>query len=293
LKLVSFKRAHESRDGHGTGEGTGADWKPGALLDGDRVIPLTGERSVRQILTDGGEALSRIEKSLDRETFLPLSEVTLGPPVPDPDKIICIGLNYREHAGEVDMEMPAAPILFPKFRNSLVGDGADIVMPSLTEKGDYEGELGVVIGQRCKNVSEADALGVVGGYMPFNDISARDLQMQTSQWAAGKALDTFGPCGPALVTPDEIGDVQDLGIRTRLNGEEVQNSNTSLMLFPVRTLIAFISSLMTLEPGDIIATGTPSGVGFTREPPLVLKPGDRVEVEIDSVGLLSNPVVAG
>lgn len=291
MKLVSFRRAHET--GSGEGDGTEAAWKPGALLDGDRVIPLTGERSVRQILTDGDVALARIEKSLDRETFLPLSEVTLGPPVPDPDKIICIGLNYREHAGEVDMEMPAAPILFPKFRNSLAGDGADIVMPSLTEKGDYEGELAVVIGRRCKGVSEEEALDVVAGYMPFNDVSARDLQMQTSQWAAGKALDTFAPCGPALVLADEVDDVQDLGIRTRLNGEEVQSSNTSLMLFPVRTLIAFISSLMTLEPGDIIATGTPSGVGFTREPPLVLKPGDRVEVEIDSVGLLSNPVVSG
>ena len=287
MKLVSFRRTHQD------GDGADETWKPGALLDGDRVIPLTGERSVRQILTDGEAALSRIEKSLDRETFLPLSEVILGPPVPDPDKIICIGLNYREHAGEVDMEMPAAPILFPKFRNSLVGDGADIVMPDLTSKGDYEGEMAVVIGRRCKGVSEEDALGVVAGYMPFNDVSARDLQMQTSQWAAGKALDTFAPCGPALVTADEIGDVQDLNLRTRLNGEEVQSSNTSLMLFPVRTLIAFISSLMTLEPGDVIATGTPSGVGFTREPPLVLKPGDRVEVEIDSVGLLSNPVVAG
>ena len=128
--------------------------------------------------------------------------------------------------------------------------------------------------------------------MPFNDVSARDLQMQTSQWTAGKALDTFAPCGPALVTADEIEDVQALGIRTRLNGEEVQSADTSLMLFPVRTLIAFISSLMTLEPGDVIATGTPAGVGFTREPPLVLKPGDRVEVEIDSVGVLGNPVVA-
>ncbi len=290
MKLVSFSTAGpDAMDG----------WSPGVLVDGDRVVDLTagtvegGFSGVREILEGGASALERArELSQSASASFALADITLGPPVPDPDKVICIGLNYREHAGEVDMEMPAAPILFPKFRNSLVGDGADIVMPDLTSRGDYEGELAVVIGHRCKAVAESDALDVVAGYMPFNDVSARDLQMQTSQWTAGKALDTFAPCGPALVTADEIEDVQALGIRTRLNGEEVQSADTSLMLFPVRTLIAFISSLMTLEPGDVIATGTPAGVGFTREPPLVLKPGDRVEVEIDSVGVLGNPVVA-
>jgi len=289
LKLVSFSKSPPDRP---------SGWSPGVLAADGTIADISGGSdrpgfdSVRDVLEGGEEALA---EAADLAGSAPRSyetdDVVLGPPVPDPDKVICIGLNYREHAGEVDMEMPAAPILFPKFRNSLVGDGAAIVMPDLTDAGDYEGELAVVMGRRCRSVSESEALDFVAGYMPFNDVSARDLQMQTSQWTAGKALDTFAPCGPALVTADEIADVQDLDIRTRLNGEEVQSSNTSLMLFPVRTLISFISSLMTLEPGDVIATGTPSGVGFTREPPLVLKPGDRVEVEIEAVGLLQNPVV--
>jgi 2-keto-4-pentenoate hydratase/2-oxohepta-3-ene-1,7-dioic acid hydratase in catechol pathway len=214
------------------------------------------------------------------------------PPVPDPEKIICIGLNYRDHAGEVAMELPPAPILFPKWPNALIGDGAPIVLPPETSRGDYEGELAVVIGRRVRRVPEAEALGAVAGYMPFNDVSARDLQLQVSQWTAGKAIDSFAPCGPELVTAGEVGDVGALEVRTRLNGETVQSAPTELMIFPVATLIAYVSSLMTLEPGDVIATGTPAGVGFTREPPIALAAGDVVEVEIPGVGLLTNPVVA-
>lgn len=275
---------------------SGQSWLPGAMRRDGSVVDLSSLEvsskpgSVRGILGRLDELRPAIEEALESGPPLDPSTLELGPPVPDPDKVICIGLNYLEHAGEVDMELPAAPILFPKFRNSLIGSGAPIPVPPVTNQVDYEGELGVVIGQRCRNVGEEEALEFVAGYMPVNDVSARDLQMKTSQWTAGKALDGFAPCGPALVTADEVDDVQDLDLTTRLNGEVVQESNTSLMIFPVKTLIAFISSLMTLEPGDVIASGTPSGVGFTREPPLFMHPGDRVAVEIEGIGVLSNPV---
>jgi 2-keto-4-pentenoate hydratase/2-oxohepta-3-ene-1,7-dioic acid hydratase in catechol pathway len=272
----------------------------GGIVDAGRLaaetggVPATGAGSVRGLLALGDEALASLASAAaDRAAdCLPPDEVVLGPPVPDPEKIICIGLNYRDHAGEVAMELPPAPILFPKWPNSLIGDGQPIVLPPETSRGDYEGELAVVIGRRARRVSEAEALGAVAGYMPFNDVSARDLQLQVSQWAAGKAIDTFAPCGPELVLAGEVGDVEALEVRTRLNGETVQSASTELMIFPVAALIAYISSLITLEPGDVIATGTPAGVGFTREPPIALADGDVVEVEIPGVGLLKNPVVA-
>jgi 2-keto-4-pentenoate hydratase/2-oxohepta-3-ene-1,7-dioic acid hydratase in catechol pathway len=280
-------------------------WRAGVVV-GDRIVdaarlaaeadglPAAEAGSVRGLLALGDEAFALLGSLAEDHAAggHPRDEVVLGPPVPDPEKIICIGLNYRDHAGEVAMELPPAPILFPKWPNSLIGDGQPIVLPPETSRGDYEGELAVVIGRRVRRVSESDALGAVAGYMPFNDVSARDLQMQVSQWAAGKAIDTFAPCGPELVLVDEVGDVRGLEVRTRLNGETVQSASTELMIFPVATLIAYISSLITLEPGDVIATGTPAGVGFTREPPIALVAGDVVEVEIPGVGVLTNPVVA-
>jgi 2-keto-4-pentenoate hydratase/2-oxohepta-3-ene-1,7-dioic acid hydratase in catechol pathway len=299
VRLVSYS----TRDEH-----AGAarpPWRAGVVA-GDRIVdaarlaadtgglPAAEAGSVRGLLALGDEALAALGSvAADRAADgVPRNEVVLGPPVPDPQKIICIGLNYRDHAGEVAMEPPPAPILFPKWPNSLIGDGQPIVLPPETSRGDYEGELGVVIGRRARRVSEAEALGAVAGYMPFNDVSARDLQMQVSQWAAGKAIDSFAPCGPELVLAGEVGDVRSLEVRTRLNGETVQSASTELMIFPVASLIAYISSLITLEPGDVIATGTPAGVGFTREPPIALAAGDVVEVEIPGVGLLTNPVVA-
>jgi 2-keto-4-pentenoate hydratase/2-oxohepta-3-ene-1,7-dioic acid hydratase in catechol pathway len=222
---------------------------------------------------------------------IPLGDIELAPPVPDPDKIICVGANYRAHAEESGLEPPTIPILFSKYRNTLIGAGAPIELPEVSDEIDYEGELAVVIGRSCKSVSEAEALDYVGGYTAFNDVSARDVQLRTSQWMAGKSLDTFGPCGPVLVTPDEIPDPQALQLETRLNGETVQRASTGGMIFRVATLIAHLSSLMTLEPGDIIATGTPEGVGFTRKPPLFMVDGDDVEVEIERIGLLRNPVI--
>jgi 2-keto-4-pentenoate hydratase/2-oxohepta-3-ene-1,7-dioic acid hydratase in catechol pathway len=299
VRLVSYSTP-------GTPAGAAREpWRAGIVV-GDRIVDaerLSSEanilsagdaRSVRGLLAHGDKALSAlasiaadgVDHGLDRDA------VVLGPPVPDPQKIICIGINYREHADEVLMEVPPAPILFPKWPNSLVGDGQPIVLPPETSRGDYEGELALVIGRRARRVSEAEALDVVAGYMPFNDVSARDLQMQVSQWAAGKAIDSFAPCGPELVLADEAGDGGAFEVTTRLNGETVQSASTELMIFSVERLIAYISSLITLEPGDVIATGTPAGVGFTREPPIALAAGDVVEVEIPGVGVLSNPVVA-
>jgi 2-keto-4-pentenoate hydratase/2-oxohepta-3-ene-1,7-dioic acid hydratase in catechol pathway len=277
-----------------------ADWRAGVLV-GDRVVDAAAAgrqladgaplHSVRQVLRLGNRLgeLGRAAAAADEAVGM-LGEVRLAPPVPDPDKILCIGLNYRAHAAEAHMEAPVAPTAFAKFRNSLVGDGAAIVVPPAAHDIDYEGEMAVVIGRRCRRVDAADAMAAVAGVMPFNDVSARDLQMQTPQWTAGKAVDTFAPCGPALVLLDEIDDVQDLRISTRLNDDVVQDAQTSQMIFSVAEIIAFLSAVMTLEPGDIIATGTPEGVGFSRTPPLLMQPGDRVTVEIEGVGTLRNVV---
>jgi 2-keto-4-pentenoate hydratase/2-oxohepta-3-ene-1,7-dioic acid hydratase in catechol pathway len=227
----------------------------------------------------------------DLETSgMPLSQVRLGPPIPDPDKILCMGLNYRDHAEESGMELPKKPVFFTKFRNSLIGPHDQIVIPEASDQIDYEAELAVVIGRRCRDVSIADALGCVAGAMALNDVSARDLQMEVPQWTVGKAIDTFAPSGPALVLMDEIDDLQTLGIRARVNGDTLQDANTSLMVFTVAEAIAFLTRVMTLEAGDIIATGTPAGVGWTRNPPAWLHAGDTVEIEIDGIGTIRNPV---
>lgn len=221
----------------------------------------------------------------------PSENVQLGPPIPDPDKIICLGLNYRRHAEEAGLPIPTVPILFAKYRNALNGPASPIILPGISEEIDYEAELAVVIGKRCRNITPALALDYVAGYMAFNDVSARDLQMRTGQWLSGKTLDTFAPCGPALVI-NEIHDPQSLDISTRVNGQTLQQGNTSDMIFSVAETLSYISQLMTLEPGDIIATGTPEGVGFKRNPPIFLRHGDVVEVEIEGIGTLRNPVVA-
>jgi 2,4-didehydro-3-deoxy-L-rhamnonate hydrolase len=226
------------------------------------------------------------------EQVLPLDEVELGPPVPDPEKIICIGTNYPEHAAESGFEIPPVPTFFAKFRNSLVGPTSPVTLPTADHFIDYEGELAVVIGKRCKHVSEQEALAYVAGYTVCNDVSARMLQMQTGQWTAGKAIDTFLPMGPAIVLAADIPDPQTLTLTTRVNGEVVQLESTSQMIFSVAKTLAFLSSFMTLEPGDVIATGTPSGIGARRQPPLFLHPGDIVEVEIERIGMIRNQMVA-
>jgi len=224
---------------------------------------------------------------------IPLTEVELRAPIADPGKIVCVGLNYRDHAAESGIDVPDEPILFPKFANSVVGPEEAIVIPPADHRIDYEAELGVVIKSRAKGVSVEDALQYVAGYMCVNDVSARDLQMRTGQWMRGKAIDTFFPTGPWLVTKEDVPDPQDLWIRCRLNGKVMQDSRTDQMVFGVADLVSFISQTMTLEPGDIIATGTPPGVGFARDPAVWLQSGDRVTVEIEGLGVLSNPLQLG
>ncbi len=219
-----------------------------------------------------------------------LDSVRLGPPVPDPEKIICIGLNYHDHAEEIGIGVPKEPIFFAKYANSLIGPTDAIVPPRDTRKVDYEAELAVVIGRSGRYVRAEDALAYVAGAMNFNDVSARDLQLSNQLWTGGKAVDTFGPCGPALVTLDELGDIQDLRVRTRVNGETLQDGTTARMVFSVAQLIAFLSRIMTLVPGDIIATGTPAGVAASHDPPRFLQTGDRVEVEIQGLGMTCNPI---
>lgn len=295
--LVSYSTSTAGRPG----------WRPGVLVD-DRVVDAgsLGARlwpgrergvfaSVRALLALEPRELEQLLGAAvegGEGVMGGVGEVLLGPPVPDPDKILGLGLNYRQKAADVAMAIPEAPVLFAKFRNCLVGSGASIVLPAASTMVDYEGELAMVIGRRAKHVAERDALRYVAGYMPFNDISARDLQFQTPQWTAGKAPDTFAPCGPALILASQVEDVHALALTTRLNGAAVQQAHTSQMIFSIAATIAFISRTITLEPGDIIATGTPSGVGLSAKPPMFLKEGDVVEVEIESLGVLRNPVSA-
>jgi 2-keto-4-pentenoate hydratase/2-oxohepta-3-ene-1,7-dioic acid hydratase in catechol pathway len=213
-------------------------------------------------------------------------------PITRPEKIICVGLNYRDHAEEQGTELPDAPLLFAKWPNALIGPGEPIIIPPATTQVDYEAELGVVIGERVRNVSEEDALATVAGYLCVNDVSARDLQFTDGQWTRAKSVDTFCPVGPRLVPAANVPDPQALGIRCLLNGETMQDSTTANMIFSVAQVIAYASRTMTLEPGDLIATGTPAGVGIFREPPVLLKDGDEVTVEIEGLGALTSPVQA-
>jgi 2-keto-4-pentenoate hydratase/2-oxohepta-3-ene-1,7-dioic acid hydratase in catechol pathway len=210
--------------------------------------------------------------------------------IPRPGKIVCVGLNYRDHAAEGGMDLPKAPLLFAKWPNTLIGDGDAVVLPPESTQVDYEAELGVVIGTTAKRVSERDALDHVAGYICVNDVSARDLQFADGQWTRGKSPDTFCPVGPRLVPREEIGDPQALAIRCIVNGEALQDSSTAQMIFSVAEIIAYASQVITLEEGDLIATGTPAGVGVFRDPKVLLKDGDEVSVEIEGLGTLTNPI---
>jgi 2-keto-4-pentenoate hydratase/2-oxohepta-3-ene-1,7-dioic acid hydratase in catechol pathway len=217
---------------------------------------------------------------------------TLHAPVCDPRKIVCVGLNYRDHAAESGVEPPCEPVLFSKFATTLIGYGAPILLPSVSNEVDYEAELVIVIGKAGRDIAQKDAFGHVAGYTIGHDVSARDWQLGKpgKQWLAGKTFDTFAPMGPALVTADEVEDPHDLQIQLRLNGKTMQDSNTSQFIFGVDVVVSYISQILTLEPGDLIFTGTPPGVGAARKPPVWLQPGDVVEVEIEGLGMLRNPV---
>jgi acylpyruvate hydrolase len=281
---------------------TGQTWHPGIQVGDDVVDAATlttaldhpaQVRTTRDVLELGPAALAQLASMASSASPVGrVGELELGPPVTDPQKIICLGLNYRDHATEAGLQEPSAPMFFAKFPNSLAGPTATIVPPATTTKVDYEAELAVVIGRRGRDIQPASALDHVAGAMALNDVSARDLQMADQLWTGGKAIDTFAPCGPTLVTSDELGDLDALGLRTRVNGNLVQDGNTASMIFGVAETISFLSQIMTLEVGDIIATGTPAGVGASRTPPLFLEPGDIVEVEVDRIGTLRNPVGA-
>ena len=288
MKLMSYEVDGAWQAAIGTGDrfvdaraaGRAAGW------NGDTADAL---RSTRGLLGLDRDRLAELA-AVDGEATLDLGSLRVGPPVWDPQKIVCLGLNYSDHAAESGLEPPKAPMWFAKFANSLIGPRDAIVPPRTTGKVDYEAELAVVIGRRGRNIDVADALAEVAGAMAFNDVSARDLQLANPLWTGGKAVDTFAPCGPALVLMDELADLQDLGLRTRVNGKTVQDGSTSKMIFGVRETVAFLSTIMTLEPGDIIATGTPAGVGQARDPQLFLGTGDVVEVEVDRIGTLTNTV---
>jgi acylpyruvate hydrolase len=217
---------------------------------------------------------------------VPLERVELLPPIPRPGKILCIGLNYRAHADEQGADAPETPTFFAKFATSLRPHGATVELPRWSSKVDYEAEVAFVVGDRCKDVPADDAMRHVAGYTLFNDLSARDYQFKTPQWMPGKTFDGAAPCGPALVTPDEAGPPDAIGIELRLNGELMQQSSTADLVHSIPELIAYLSMLMTLEPGDLVATGTPAGVGSLRDPKVWLKPGDRVEVSSPQLAVL-------
>jgi 2-keto-4-pentenoate hydratase/2-oxohepta-3-ene-1,7-dioic acid hydratase in catechol pathway len=220
------------------------------------------------------------------------SKLAYGPCVANPSKIICIGLNYRRHAVESGMAIPTTPVLFSKFSNTIAAPGEQVALPANAVEYDYEAELGVVIGKRAKNIREQEALSYVLGYCNIDDLSARDLQFRTSQWLLGKTLDKFSPIGPYLVTAEDVGDPQALDVQCWVNGDLRQNSNTADMIFNVAQLVSYISQYITLEPGDVISTGTPEGVVFGMEEKLWLKPGDEVTIEIAGLGRLTNTMIA-
>jgi 2-keto-4-pentenoate hydratase/2-oxohepta-3-ene-1,7-dioic acid hydratase in catechol pathway len=275
--------------------GAGSTARPG-LLHEDSVIDLTSVGNYRDtlaVIANGLDAASDIADLAETSgQRVPLSDVKLLAPIARPPRIFCIGLNYRDHAAESKMELPRVPTVFFKLVSAIVGPDAAIELPRLTQQADYEAELAVVIGPGGKNIAAADWSKHVFGYTILNDVSARDVQLSTSQWSLGKSFDTFAPLGPAIVSAPEIADPHRLDIRLAVNGEVLQSSNTRELIFPIPELIAYISSIAPLETGDIISTGTPAGVGLGRNPQRWLRPGDEIVIEITSLGRLRNPVRA-
>jgi 2-keto-4-pentenoate hydratase/2-oxohepta-3-ene-1,7-dioic acid hydratase in catechol pathway len=268
-----------------------------ALLKEDHIFPLSslGYPDAISFIAAGPEAWADAQVQL-AETgpmrLAPLSSVQLDAPVPRPVKMLCIGLNYLDHANETHAEVPSVPTVFPKYPHALIGNGQTIVLPRASNAPDYEAELALVIGRAGRNIPEDEWRDYVFGYTIMNDVSARDVQKATSQWTLGKNFPTFAPMGPWIVTADEIPDPHNLAIRLSIGGETLQDSNTRELIFKIPQLLAYISKMMPLSPGDIISTGTPAGVGMGRTPPRWLKPGDDVVVEIERIGSLRNPVAA-
>jgi 2-keto-4-pentenoate hydratase/2-oxohepta-3-ene-1,7-dioic acid hydratase in catechol pathway len=284
MKLVAYQSERGPRV---------AGVRDGGYVDLNRADPQVPS-CVKALLAQGPEGLARARAALEVGPLMAAREVTLLPPVPRPEKVICVGLNYADHARESGMQPPPEPVFFSKFSTAVSADGNPIVLPRISSQVDYEAELVVVIGVGGRHISRERAREHIAGYCCGNDVSARDWQLHKpgGQWLLGKSFDTFAPFGPALVTADEAGDVSDLRIQLRLNGQVMQDSRTSQLIFSVEQLVAYVSDVCTLAPGDVIFTGTPPGVGFARRPPVFLKPGDQVEVEIDRLGTLRNTVNA-
>ncbi len=263
------------------------------------IETLTGQPvgTMRELLEVGLDTLRQFhERLIDRATMLiPPESAVLRAPILDPEKILCVGLNYRDHAAESGAAIPRDPVLFSKYRSALIGPDEAIVLPPVSTKVDYEAELVLVIGKAGRFIPEAQAMDHIIGYTIGHDVSARDWQLEKDgkQWMLGKTFDTFAPIGPHIITRDEVADPMKLGIRLRLNGETMQNSNTAQMIFSPAAVVAYLSQVVTLQPGDLSFTGTPPGVGAARKPPVFLKAGDVCEVEIDGLGILRNPVVQG
>ena len=281
MRLVSYDAGDGARAG---------------VLEDDRVADawaLLGEPhrgGLRELIAEGriDDLRGRIG---DTGTLShPRSAVSLLPPIADPEKIVCIGLNYGKHAAEGGMEAPDSPTIFAKYRNALAAPGATVQLPANSRKVDYEAEVAFVVGKRAKEVAEADALDYVAGYTLLNDLSARDLQFSTPQWMSGKVFDGSAPCGPALVTPDEAGPHDAIEIRLTLNGEQMQGASTADLIFSVPALLSHLSALMTLEPGDVVSTGTPDGVGGARQPRVWLDDGDEVVIESPTLGRLETHI---
>ena len=249
-------------------------------------------QKAREIFDSIDRDINELDLAKQNGWLVPARDAYWFAPVPRPGKLICIGLNYRDHAKESNMPLPEKPVVFSKFSSAVIAPGEPVVIPATSQQVDYEAELAVVIGRRAKNVSADRAYDYVLGYTAFNDVTARDFQFADGQWQRGKSCDTFAPMGQAIVTTDTIPDPHRLSIKLTLNGEIMQDSSTDQLIFGVPRLIEFISESITLEPGDVIATGTPPGVGFARKPPVFLKPGDEMEVLIEGMGGLGNPVVA-
>ena len=271
--------------------------EPGVIA-GSGVVGLKGAgfATIAAVIEGGSQARERIaswlgDRSRAAET-VPLEKARLLAPLTRPPKIICVGLNYRDHAIESKMEIPKVPTIFSKYSTAVTGPGAPIVLPKLSSKPDYEAELAFVIGKGGRHIPSDRWQEHIFGYTNFHDVSARDYQMATTQWMMGKTFDTFAPMGPAIVTSDEIPDPHALDIQMIINGEVLQSSNTSNLIFRIPALVEYLSGVFTLEAGDVVATGTPAGVGFSRNPPRWLRPGDDAVVRISGLGELRNPVVA-
>jgi 2-keto-4-pentenoate hydratase/2-oxohepta-3-ene-1,7-dioic acid hydratase in catechol pathway len=270
--------------------------EPGLMVDDHAVgIRGAGFADMLSVIAGGADAIDRVMRWADNPPggeLVDPARTLLAAPIPRPPKVICIGLNYRDHAEESKMAIPDVPTVFAKFPTAVIGPNHPIVLPKESTRPDYEAEFAVVVGRGGRHIPEAKWRDHVFGYTMINDVSARDVQFATSQWMIGKTFDTFAPIGPWIVTADEIEDPHSLDISMVLSGDVMQSSNTRNLIFGIPKLIAYLSSIFTLEPGDIIATGTPAGVGFARTPPRYLKPGDECRVRVQGIGELVNPVVA-